>query len=248
MQNAGRLADLVASIDSEVVLLTCAGARTRRLPLHGSRRLVPLPDLPRVEVPARPDRTTVDPVLRERALRRLVVAGDDADLAAVVVRLLRVERLDVEIAYLPAGPTPATRAWGLPHGAAAAMSATAGAAVPVPLVRDDSGGVLVGRGAIDRPYAECWCDEHLVLRGPAPRLVVTPGPSGIAVRAGRRDPDGRMRALPPKIAAGQGSAVGRAVQIGGEPMTVISDGVAHPRPVPRWTWFRHTTDLQLVYP
>ena len=190
----------------------------------------------------------MDPVLRERSPRRLVVAGDDADLAAVVVRLVRTERLDVEIAYLPAGPTPATRAWGLPHGAEAAARAGSGIATPVPLVRDDSGGVLVGRGEIDGLVGECWCDEHLVLRGRAPRLVVVPGPDGIAVRAGRghRPPDGRMRALPPKVASGRGSALGRAVQVGGEPMTVVVDGVPHPRPVPRWTWFRHTTDLLLV--
>ncbi len=133
---------------------------------------------------------------------------------------------------------------------AAARAGTAGTATPVPLVRDDSGGVLVGRGEIDGLVGECWCDEHLVLRGRAPRLVVVPGPDGIAVRAGRgrRPPDGRMRALPPKVASGRGSALGRAVQVGGEPMTVVVDGVPHPRPVPRWTWFRHTTDLLLVYP
>jgi hypothetical protein len=242
----------VTSIDSEVVLLTCAwtAQKPRRLPFHGSRRPFALPDLPHVELTTRPDRATVDPLLRERSPRRLVVAGDDADLAAVVVRLLRTERLDVEVAYVPVGPTPATRAWDLPHGQAAAELATAGTAGPVPLVRDDSGGVLVGRGEIDGLIGECWCDEHLVLRGRAPRLVVVPGPSGIAVRAGRgrRAPDGQVRALPPKIATGRGSAIGRAVQIGGEPMTVVSDGIAHPRPVPRWTWFRHTTDLLLVRP
>lgn len=237
-------------IDSEVVLLSCAGvARTpRRLPFHGRRRPFALPDLPHVELTTRPDRTTVDPILRERSPRRLVVAGDDADLAAVVVRLLRTERLDVEIAYLPAGPTPATRAWGLPHGAAAAARARTGVATPVPLVRDDSGGVLVGRGEIDGLVGECWCDDNLVLRGRAPRLVVVPGPDGIAVRAGRgrRAPDGRIRPLPPKVPSGRGSAIGRAVQIGGEPMTVVVDGEPHPRPVPRWTWFRHTSDLLLV--
>ncbi|MGI5126517.1 hypothetical protein ACQEVB_06830 [Pseudonocardia sp. CA-107938] len=203
-----------------------------------------------MELPTRPDRTDLDPVLRERSPRRVVVAGDDADLAAVVRRLLRTERLDIEVGYVPAGPTPATQAWGLPHGAAAVGPAVSGPAVPVPLVRDDSGGVLVGRAEIADVIGECWCDEHLVLRGRARRLVVVPTPAGIAVRAGhgRRPPDGQLRALPPKIPAGRGSALGRAVQIGGEPMTVVNDGIAHPRPVPRWTWFRHTTDLLLVRP
>jgi hypothetical protein len=26
----------------------------------------------------------------------------------------------------------------------------------------------------------------------------------------------------------------------------VCDGVAHPRPVRRWTWYRHTADLRLV--
>ncbi len=240
----------MTSIDSEVVLLTCAGSAPapRRLPLHGSRRPRTLPDIPRIDLSGPPDRSNIDPILRDRSPRRVVVAGGDADLAAVVLRLLRTERLDVEIAYLPAGPTPATRAWGLPHGRAAAELAVAGTAGPVPLVRDDNGGVLVGRGEISPIVGECWCDQHLVLRGRGPRLVVVPTPDGIAVRAGRsrRPPDGTLRPLPPKIPSGRGSAVGRAVQIGGEPMTVVHDGVTHPRLVPRWTWFRHTEDLLLV--
>jgi hypothetical protein len=28
----------------------------------------------------------------------------------------------------------------------------------------------------------------------------------------------------------------------------VVDGVAHPRPVPRWTWYRHTDDWLLVRP
>jgi hypothetical protein len=116
---------------------------------------------------------------------------------------------------------------GSPHAAVAL--AVAGTASPVPLARDDTGGVLVGR---------------------ARRLVVAPGPRGIAVRAGwgGRAPDGRMRPVPARAPRGAGSAVGRAVQVGCEPAVVVADGVPHPRPVPRRTWYRHTSDWLLVRP
>jgi hypothetical protein len=203
-----------------------------------------------VTLPARPGRADLDPVLAEHSPRRVVVAGTDADLAAVLLRLLRTERLDVEVAYLPAKRSPATAAWGLPTGDAAAALAVAGTASPVPLARDDTGGVLVGRGEIHDVHGECYCDESLVLRGHARRLVVVPGPDGIAVRAGwsGRAPDGRVRPVPVRAPRGTGSAVGRAVQVGCEPAIVVADGVAHPRPVPRRTWYRHTSDWLLVRP
>jgi hypothetical protein len=241
----------VSPIDSDVVLLTCSDqGQARRLPVHGSRPGGPLAALTVVSLPARPGRTDVDPVLAEHAPRRVVVAGSDADLAAVLLRLLRTERLDVEVAYVSARRSPATAAWGLPTGSAAAALAVAGTASPVPLARDDTGGVLVGRGEIRDVRGECYCDEHLVLRGRARRLVVTPGPHGIAVRAGwgGRAPDGRMRPVPARAPRGAGSAVGRAVQVGCEPAIVVADGVPHPRPVPRRTWYRHTSDWLLVRP
>ncbi|MGA8250954.1 MAG: peptidase M50, partial [Mycobacterium sp.] len=40
--------------------------------------------------------------------RRLAVVGGDADLAAVLNRLLRAERLDIEVAYVPRRRTAAT--------------------------------------------------------------------------------------------------------------------------------------------
>jgi hypothetical protein len=230
----------VAPIDPELMLLACPDAR---LPDHGIPR-------PLARLPARPGRADLDPLLDEHDPRRIAVAGTDADLAAVLLRLLRTERLDVELAYLPAADSPATRAWGLPTGAAAVELATCGTAGPVPLVRDDGGGVLVGRGEVRDLTGECYCDETLVLRGRARRLVVVPGPEGIAVRAGwsGRDPDGGLRPVPPTAARGHGSARGRAVQVGGRPATVLEDGVAHPRPLPRRAWYRHTADWLLVRP
>jgi hypothetical protein len=241
----------VSPIDSDVVLLNCSDqGQARRLPVHGSRLGGPLAALRAVVLPARPGRTDLDPVLAEHAPRRVVVAGTDADLAAVLLRLLRTERLDVEVAYLPARRSPATTTWGLPTGNAAAALAVMGTASAVPLVRDDTGGVLVGRGEIRDVRGECYCDETLVLRGQARRLVVAPRPDGIAVRAGwgGRAADGRMRPVPARAPKGTGCALGRAVQVGCEPAIVVADGVQHPRPVPRRTWYRHTADWLLVRP
>jgi hypothetical protein len=204
-----------------------------------------------VALPPRPGRDEVDPVLREWTPRRLVVAGTDADLAAVLVRLLRTDRLDVEVAYLPVRRrSAAARAWGLPRGPAVRDLALDGPARPTPLVRDDVGGVLVGRGEIRGLHGECYCDETLVLRGRTPRLVVAPSPDGVAVRAGRggRAPTGEVRPVPQASRTGRGAAVGRAVQVGCLPARVVCDGVEHPRPVPRFTWFRHTSDWLLVRP
>jgi hypothetical protein len=238
----------VGWIDSKVLELRFPDAGIRHWPIR-RRPAGPLrPDVPAVELPARPGRTELDPVLATHDPHRLIVSGSDADLAAVLVRLLRTDRLHIEVAYLPPRRTPASTVWGLPTGPAAAAGALAAPAGPVPLVRDDGGGVLVGRGELRSVHGECYCDEHLVLRGEAPWLVVAPGPTGIAVRAGRhrRLPDGRTAPVPPRAPAGRGTATGRAVQVGCQPATVVLDGVPHPRPVRRWAWYRHTADWLLV--
>ncbi|MDT7712543.1 MAG: hypothetical protein QOG46_1232, partial [Pseudonocardiales bacterium] len=83
--------------------------------------------------------------------RRLVVCGTDADLAAVLLRLLRTEALGaVPVGYVPVEASSAVaRLWDLPVVPAAAASlALCGDPDSVPLVRDDAGGVLVGRGVV----------------------------------------------------------------------------------------------------
>lgn len=171
---------------------------------------------------------------------RLVVAGTDADLNAVVLRLLRTERLaDVAVAYLPADPRSAVASvWSLPTDPdRAADLALRGEPDPVALVRDDSGGILLGRAELAPMRGVVWCDDQLVLRGQASRLEVTPSvPEGVAVRAARIGVLGLRSS----------SAVGRAVQVGCLAATVTSDGVLHGRPVDRWTWYRHTEPLRLV--
>jgi hypothetical protein len=206
-----------------------------------------------VAVPARPGRADIDPLLAG-PLRRIVVAGSDADLAAVLARLLRRDRLDVELAYVPTDRrSVGTRLWGLPHGAAAVELAREGVARPAPLVRDDAGGVLVGRGEIrgtaGSMHGEAYCDGMLALRGSARRLVVTPWPDAAPIPRQAAGVD-LLEPAPPGVAVRASRwgdpSVGRAVQVGCLPATVVHDGVVHPRPVTRWAWYRHVADWLLV--
>jgi hypothetical protein len=238
----------VGAIDSELLVLTCGDpTRERWLPFHGSRRPPAFGGVPTVALPAAAGRADIDAALRAHDPRRVVVHGTDADLAAVLLRLLRTERLDVEVAFVAAGRSAAAAVWGLGRDPSLALT---GSASPVPLVRDDTGGVLVGRGEIRDLDGECYCDDDLVLRGRAPRLVVAAGPDGIGVRAGRGPglPSGPPHPVDQAARSGRGSSRGRAVQVGGLPFTVVADGVAHPRPLERRTWYRHTADWLLVRP
>jgi hypothetical protein len=207
---------------------------------------LPAPDAPRHDLPDLPTRPDVDPLLTGiPAGGRLVVAGDDAALAAVLVRLLRRERLDVAVALLPAPDSAAAAVWGLPADAAAAMAlARDGAAHPAPLVRDDHGGLVAGRHATGPFHGEVYCDEHLVARGDADALVVVPDPGGgvtVTVTGPRR--------LAGLRAGRVTTHSGRAVQLGCRPpVTVTRDGVPGDRPVARRSWYRHTEDWLLVTP
>ncbi|ALL78437.1 hypothetical protein AD006_06425 [Pseudonocardia sp. EC080610-09] len=192
------------------------------------------PEVRSVTVPPRPGKDVVDPLLAEHPGARLIVHGDDADLAAVVLRLLRRSALATEVAYLPVDRRSAAAAnWGVPVSpAAAARLARTGAARPEPLVRDDNGGVLVGRGEIPDLYGEAYCDATRVFRGRVPRLVVDAGPDGVRIRGGR----------------GVTAAQGRAIQIGTTGATPVRDGEPHPREIRRWAWYRHTEPWNPVLP
>ena len=171
---------------------------------------------------------------------RVLVIGDDADLAAVAQRLLRRDcwgRSRSPTRHRRR--TPVTDLWALPHGVAAVDLARTGEVDPVPLVRDDVGGVLVGAGSLRPVNGTVYVDEHRVLGGPADRIEVEPDPAkGLAVTVihrgssasagGRAPPSGvRCRSAPP-------------------PTTVIRDGVTYPRPMDRWTFYKHTEPLRLV--
>jgi len=191
-------------------------------------------------VPSRPDKAAVDPLLARLDGQRLVVMGSDADLAAVVLRLLRTERVaDVAIGYVPVSPhSAAAAAWDLPVEPGRALdTALGGEPDRVPLIRDDNGGVLVGRGEFGALRGVGYCDDDRVLRGLARRVRVTPGHGrGLVVEVTH---GGLFR-------RNTHTTFGRAFQLGCLPSSVVRDGVPHERAVTRWTWYRHTEDLRLV--
>lgn len=198
-----------------------------------------------VRVPATPGKQDVDPVLAEGA-QRLLVAGTDADFAAVALRLLRKERLaDTGMALLPTQRRCGlARRWGIPTRADRALElARTGTASPVPLIRDDAGGVLLADGVVAPIRAVAYCDDQLALREPARELRVCPSApdgAGLVVRITASGPLHRRRTYH-----------GRALQLSFDPNapgTPVLDGVPRSRPISRWTWYRHTTDLRLVRP
>jgi hypothetical protein len=168
-----------------------------------------------------------------------VVVGDDADLAAVLTRLLRAKRLDVEVAYVPRRRTPATRAYRLPAGRRAARRARRGAARRVPLIRDETGSVIVGRAtwrpADDRQliHGEGVVDDTALFDGDVAGVRVEPTLAMPGLRA--RPHGGRRRWIH-----------GRAVQLGSTGVVVVRDGVPAPRAARRSTFYRHIEGWLLV--
>lgn len=201
----------------------------------GDRRLPgPLHGLPlhRVESPADID-AAIGPY------RRLVVLGDDAELAAVLGRLLRAERLDVEVAYVPRRRTRATHIYRLKAGWRAARRAQRGTPGRVTLVRDETGAVIVGRAGWQpakdgqRIHGEAVVDDTRLFDGDVTGAYVEPT---LAVPGLRAAVHGRWRRW----------VAGRAVQLGSTGVVVVRDGVAAPRAARRSTFYRHVEGWLLV--
>ena len=188
-------------------------------------------------MPGRPGKNDVDPLLEAASGEPLIVVGTDADLAAVVVRIMRKNRLgDTAVGYVPIdSASPAARLWGVPADPADAL-ALARDAEPRPrvLVRDDAGGVLVGEATLGPVTGEAYCDDLVALRGSARSMVVRPGSQGVDVRV--------VRGLFRRVTR----VSGRACQLGCQPVSVVQNGVPLPRPVTRRTWYRHTEDLLAI--
>jgi hypothetical protein len=156
----------------------------------------------------------------ERASRLLVV-GSDADLGAVLTRLLRTERLGVEVAHVA--------------GQRSARRALTAAAQRVPLIRDETGQVVVGY-ALWRPpvgvaalEGEGIVDDTVLFDGAVTAVRIEPLPTMPGLRArveGHRWRPGNW-------------VTGRAAQLGTPGATVVRDGIAAPRPVRRSTFYRH---------
>ncbi|MDP7722697.1 peptidase M50 [Mycobacterium sp. TY814] len=171
--------------------------------------------------------------------RRLIVVGSDADLAAMLTRLLRAERLDVEVAYVPRRRTRATRIYRLPAGRRAVARALRGSAGRVPLIRDETGTVLVGRaewvpsdGAV-AIRGEAVVDDTVLFDGDVAGVWIEPTPALPGLRAAVTGRWARW-------------VSGRAAQLGTTGAALVRDGVPAPRAVRRSAFYRHVEGWLLV--
>jgi hypothetical protein len=161
--------------------------------------------------------------------RRVVVVGSDADLAAVLTRLLRSDRLDVEVGHV-------RRPWD-------AHPARTREAQRVPLIRDETGTVIV-RAAYWLPpdqnartiHGEAVTDDTLLFDGEV---------SGVRIQPTRTMPGLRASVLTNRMRPKRW-VTGRAAQLGTDAALVVRDGVPAPRPVRRSTFYRHTEGWLLV--
>ncbi len=157
--------------------------------------------------------------------RRLIVVGSDADLAAVLRRLLRADRLDVEVGH--------ATSWR------SARRARHGTAQRVPLIRDETGHVIVGaaewRGENGAPLrGEAVVDDTQLFDGEVAGVRIEPTAAMPGLRAavtGRR---------------GRSWVAGRAAQLGTTGAVVVRDGNQAPKVVRRSTFYRHTQGWLLV--
>ncbi len=216
---------------------------THVLRCNGAPVPIALASLPMTQTSAIPDPARIDellPVLAADSLPRLIVLGEDAGLAAVLTHLLRTERLHVEIGYVPVDRTYGSRAYQTGTGSAAAERALEGKPQETPLIRDDTGKVLVGRATVTGPggsrlEGEAYADEVRLFSGTVAALNISPtldmpGARATAVRRFRR----------------RRWVAGRAIQLGTPGAVVTRDGIADDRTVPRASFYRHDEPWRLV--
>ena len=184
----------------------------------GERRVPrPLAGLPVVGI------TEPNDVDAASGARRLIVLGTHADLAVVLARLLRADRLDVEVAHV-------RRPW-------TARRARTAAARRVPLIRDETGAVLVRSAQWLPPdeesrtvTGEAVVDDTLLFDGEARGVRIEPMSDMPGLRASLLT--GRLRR--------RRWLTGRAAQLGTTGVRVVRDGVPATRPARRSTFYRHT--------
>jgi hypothetical protein len=189
------------------VVLRFAGRRVPR----------PLAGLPVVDVTAPTD------VDAASDTARLIVLGTSTDLAIVLARLLRADRLDVEVALV-------RRPWG-------ARRARTGTARRVPLIRDETGAVLTRAGLWLPPdesartvAGEAVVDDTLLFDGEV---------AGVRIEPMADVPGLRARVLTGPLRPRRW-VTGRAAQLGTTGVLVVRDGVPATRPARRSTFYRHT--------
>ena len=152
-----------------------------------------------------------------------MVAGSDADLAFVLTRLMRLERLDIEVAHVA--------------GRFGGRRARRGAAQRVPLIRDDTGTVIVGSALWLPPsgagtvHGEAVIDDAVLFDGQA---------SGVRIEPTAAMPGLRATVLTPESVRAVGAAAGRLSSAPPAPGWSAT-AFRHRGEVTRSTFYRHTT-------
>lgn len=206
---------------------------------------LPLGSVSASSAPAVPGKDDFDEVFSKLQVAespRLIVVGSDAALAATLTRLMRTDRLHIELAYVTEHHSDATDAYSLAVGARAARTALKGIAKPVPLIRDDAGIALVGLASVTGPggeplVGETYVDDTRLFSGATPGMQVRPIPRMPGLRASVPP---RRRWLPRRWVEG------RAVQLGSPAAALTRDGVLNPRDLKRSTFYRHDREWLLV--
>jgi hypothetical protein len=164
--------------------------------------------------------TDVDPLA---GAGRMIVVGGLADLGVVLTRLLRADRLDVEVGLV-------NRPWQ-------ARRARIAGARRLPLIRDETGTVVAGAAywlppdeAARTIAGEGVVDDTVLFDGEVTGVRVEP----------TADPPGLRASVLTDRMRPRRWVTGRAVQLGTTGALVVRDGVAAPRPVRRSTFYRHT--------
>ena len=202
----------------DVVVLCFGGRRVPR----------PLADLPVITVD---DPTDVDAAA---AARRVVVVGARADLGVVLSRLLRKDRLDVEVGFV-GGRRSARRARNAP-------------ARRVPLIRDETGAVVTGVAhwlpadeGSRTVTGEAVVDDAVLFDGEVPGVRIEPTDAAPGLRATVLTGRLRPRRWITRRWITRRWVTGRAAQLGTTGVLVVRDGVPAPRQARRSTFYRNTT-------
>jgi hypothetical protein len=214
--------------------------------LQCGRPLLPiaLSSLPLTAVPEVPSKEECDALLAELDAvhdPRLIVLGTDASLAAVLTRLMRRDRLDIELAYVAETASEASHLFRVGTGSRAAKVALSGTASPTPLIRDDAGSAVVGLATVSGPsghlVGEAYVDDTKLFSGEVPGIEVTPTLEMPGLRARVQGKRGLFR---------RRWITGRAMQLGATAARLTKDGIDIPRETTRSTIYRHDKQWLLV--
>ncbi len=178
----------------------------------------------------------LDPLLEDGSV--LLSCGVPG-LHAVLLRLIRRDLVaTTPLGWVPDADGASRELAGWLHLPArptlAADVAVQGTPREVRLVRDDHGGLLLHRGRLSawrggRFGGQSWHDDQRAADGPLRRVDVRPDyAADCAVVAEVRAPDLLRRVRTTR---------GRSVQTACDEARAAFDGLTHPRPVTRWTWY-----------